>query len=101
VRSASDPKQVLKRRGFKTLLKRALTPCRLLLEPRQPAREGCRSFAASCSCGPVSPRVRPMERRGGQFTVNLITLYVAGLLFLGLVVWIVLAAFGKADPPLS
>ena len=42
-----------------------------------------------------------MARKAGQFTVNLIALYVAGLLFLGLVVWVVLAAFGKADPPLS
>ena len=40
-----------------------------------------------------------MTRR--RLTVNLMALYVAGLLFLGLIVWVVLAAFGKADQPLS
>jgi len=40
VKSASDPKQVMKRRRFKTLPKRALTPCRLLLEVRRARSTG-------------------------------------------------------------
>lgn len=42
-----------------------------------------------------------LGERKGHLTLNLIALYVAGLLFLGLVLWIILAALGKTDPPLS
>jgi len=40
-----------------------------------------------------------MERWGSRLTLNLIGLYLAGLIVLGLIVWIVFALFGKAEPP--
>jgi len=42
-----------------------------------------------------------LSERKGHLTLNLVALYVAGLLFLGLVVWIILAALGKTNPPLT
>jgi hypothetical protein len=40
-----------------------------------------------------------MERWGWRLTLNLIDFYLAGLIVVGLIVWIVLALFGKAEPP--
>jgi hypothetical protein len=40
-----------------------------------------------------------MERWGWRLTLNLIGLYLAGLIVIALIVWIVLAIFGKTEPP--
>lgn len=40
-----------------------------------------------------------MERWGWRLTLNLIGLYLAGLIVVALIVWIVLALFGKTEPP--